>query len=80
MSAPKTSYEAAALALLAEGGDRYQAGEVVTLPSGARLRVVSGWAAVRAGRVVCTGRLTEEKDRRSVDTRDASNYRKVVGR
>lgn len=57
MSEPKTPCEAAAVQLLAVGGTRHEVGVVVTLPSGTKVRVVSGWAAVRASRVICTGKL-----------------------
>ncbi len=57
MVEPKTPCEAAAAQLLAAGGTRHEAGAVVTLQTGTKVRVVSGWAAVRASRVLCTGKL-----------------------
>lgn len=59
--AEQTPIEAAAQRLLAEGGTRYEAGAVVGLPSGTKLLVASGWAAVRGSRVFCTGRLEEQR-------------------
>ena len=48
----------AAKKLLANGGKRFEAGETIVLPLGTTMTVLSGWAAVRGGRVICTGRLS----------------------
>lgn len=55
---PRSTYETAALAMLSEGADRMDAGAVITLTSGARVEIVTGWAAWFPGtsRVVATGR------------------------
>lgn len=53
----RSTYEMAALAMLAKGAERMDAGTVITLTSGARVEVVTGWAAWFPGtsRVVATG-------------------------
>lgn len=56
-SEPKPPIQIAAEQLLAAGGVRHEAGSTVVLPSGTRVEVLSGWAAVRDSRILCVGRL-----------------------